>query len=65
MSLLGDESRMNSQITVMDYIFYRRPQVAAEFHETLALKGTEVAPAQMAMPKLGFSGDGAITDGCE
>ncbi|SVB15279.1 uncharacterized protein METZ01_LOCUS168133 [marine metagenome] len=56
---------MNSQIAVMDCIFYPRPQVAAEFDETLGLNGTEVVPARMAIPKLGFPGDGAITDGCE
>ena len=56
---------MNSQIAVMDCIFCPRPQVAAEFDETLGLNGTEVVPARMAIPKLGFPGDGAITDGCE
>ena len=56
---------MNSQIAVMDCIFYPRPQVAAEFDETLGLNGTEAVPARMAIPKLGFPGDGAITDGYE
>ena len=56
--LVRDESRMNSKIAVMDCIFYPRPQVAAEFDETLGFNGTEVVPAQMAIPRLGFPGDG-------
>ena len=56
---------MSMQIAAMDCIFHPGPQTAAEFDEIRRLNGSEVVPAQMAIPKLGFPGDGAITGGRE